>query len=324
MKKADQFIFPTAFTGTHPSSWAGYTFLQWTTQNAFHPGIDWNWGAGDQDYGNPVQCIANGEVVHQSRQDGIGYGVIVVVRHELTDELARFVKSRYRIDTSVIYSFYAHLKDEIVSNGQELGRGDLLGYVGKSGTKVSHLHGELYKPIPGTRWRYWPTLGDGWDGARLKEYYIDQYDFVENQPTQSDSGSSSELEISNHDRDRNHNDRMALYEELGFTGDFNRLVSVEEIRSLRNIKQRSGEKDEAIQKLQEDLRGVKEELRLAREALEEIKRKNDELDLIEKKLDSTVDDVGQIEKKIDIVSDDMTPKSGWAKIMEGILQLFGK
>ncbi|MCL5018879.1 MAG: M23 family metallopeptidase [Patescibacteria group bacterium] len=182
MKKADQFSFPMAFTGEYPNNWAGYTFLQWTSQNAFHCGIDWNWGGGEDDYGKPVQCIANGQVVHQSTQTGIGYGTIVVVKHELTDQLYDFVKSRYNIDSHNLYSFYAHLKEEIVSEGQELERGELLGYIGRSGTSASHLHQELYKPIPGTQWRYWPTLSEGWDEARLKQYYIDTYDFIVNQP----------------------------------------------------------------------------------------------------------------------------------------------
>ncbi|KKQ99009.1 MAG: hypothetical protein UT24_C0029G0021 [Candidatus Woesebacteria bacterium GW2011_GWB1_39_12] len=182
MIKADQFIFPIAFTGNYPDGFAGYTFLQVTQQNALHPGIDWNWGAGEADYGKPVQCIANGQVVHQSRETAIGYGIIVVVKHELSDALYNFIKTKYGIDSRIIYSFYAHLKDEIVSDGQELNVGDLVGYVGKSGTTVSHLHQELYKAVPGTSWRYWPTLAKGWTQEKLKQYYIDTYDLVVNQP----------------------------------------------------------------------------------------------------------------------------------------------
>ena len=182
MKKADQFIFPTAFTGDYPNGFAGYTFLQATQQNALHPGIDWNWGAGEADYGKPVQCIANGQIIHQSRETAIGYGIIVVVKHELSDALYNFIKTKYGIDARTIYSFYAHLKDEIVSDGQELNVGDLVGYVGKSGTTASHLHQELYKAVPGTSWRYWPTLAKGWTQEKLKQYYIDTYDLVVNQP----------------------------------------------------------------------------------------------------------------------------------------------
>lgn len=213
MKKADQFIFPTAFTGTYPTSWAGYIFLQWTAQGAFHPGIDWNWGAGEQDFGNPVQCIANGQVIHQSRRDGIGYGIIVVVKHELTDELRVFVEDRYNIQTKVLYSFYAHLKDEIVNDGQELERGELLGYVGKSGTKASHLHGELYKPIPGTQWRYWPTLAENWNKDRLKEYYIDSYDFVVTQPKPDQTDWAGKFEACRLDLDRRDAEKR-FYEEI--------------------------------------------------------------------------------------------------------------
>ncbi len=193
MKKADQFSFPIQFTGEYPNSWAGYIFLQMTQQNALHPGIDWNWGAGEDDFGKPVQAIANGVVVHQSKQDGIGYGVIVVLKHELTDQLRAFVKERYNIDTPSLYSFYAHLKEELLDDGQEIERGDLIGYVGKSGTTVSHLHSELYKPIPGTSWRYWPTLKDGWDADRLRKYYVDPYDIVINQPKPEDGDFAAKL-----------------------------------------------------------------------------------------------------------------------------------
>ena len=192
MKKADQFIFPTAFTGEYPNGFAGYTFLQWTQQGAFHPVIDWNFGAGEADYGKPVQCIANGQIIHQSRETKIGYGIIVVVKHELSDQLYIFIKDKYHIDAKNIYSFYAHLKDEIVSDGQDLNIGDLVGYVGKSGTTVSHLHQELYKAVPGTSWRYWPTLAQGWTQEKLKQYYIDTYDLIINQPQSTQPTSTLE------------------------------------------------------------------------------------------------------------------------------------
>lgn len=187
MRQADQFSFPISFTGDYPNNWAGYTFLQSTAQNALHPGIDWNWGAGEEDYGKPIQLIANGICVHQSRENGIGYGIISVFKHELTETLYKFVKTRYNIDTRNLYSFYAHQKDEIIDEGKEYLRGDLIGYVGKSGVEISHLHQELYKPIPGTQWRYWPTLSQGWTQEKLKQYYIDTYDFIVNQPSVSNN-----------------------------------------------------------------------------------------------------------------------------------------
>jgi regulator of replication initiation timing len=183
MKKADQFSFPCQFTGTYPSSWAGYIFLQETTQNALHPGIDWNWGAGDADFNMPVQAVGHGVCVHTSKQEGIGYGTIIVLKHELTDQLYEFIKSKYSIDTHTIYSFYAHLNAATIKLNQEVLRGTVIGNIGKSGTTASHLHQELYKPIPGTSWRYWPTLKDGWDKERLKKYYINTHDLVVNQPS---------------------------------------------------------------------------------------------------------------------------------------------
>lgn len=187
MKKADAFSFPCEFTGVYPHGFAGYTFLQWTKQNAYHPGIDWNWGGGSDDAGKPVQAIANGTCVHTSEQDGIGYGEIVVLRHELSDGIRAFIKERYGIDTKYIYSFYAHLKDSNVVEGQEVSRGDLIGWIGTSGTSAYHLHQELYVPIPGTSWRYWATLAAGWTVEKLKKYYIDTYDLIINQPVSNET-----------------------------------------------------------------------------------------------------------------------------------------
>lgn len=195
MKRADRFLYPMAFTGKYPDIWAGYTFLQETAQGAFHPGIDWNFLWGEMDYGKPVQAVANGIVVHRSKQLGIGYGTIVVGKHVLTDELYEFVKKRYNIDSRNLYSFYAHLKDWNVNVGDEINAGDLIGSVGKSGTGASHLHQELYKPIPGTQWRYWPTLAKGWDKNRLKGYYIDTYDFINNQPSTGGGEESMDKKI---------------------------------------------------------------------------------------------------------------------------------
>lgn len=48
------------------------------------------------------------------------------------------------------------------------------------------------------------------------------------------------------DRDGNHNDRIALFEELGFTGVFNRTVAVEKIRQLRALEKQFVEKDEQL------------------------------------------------------------------------------
>jgi len=216
MKKADQFSFPCQFTGTYPTEWAGYTFLQWTSQNAFHPAVDWNWKAGEEDFGKPVQAIANGVCVHQSKQDGIGYGIITVIKHELTDQLYQFVKDRYKIETRNLYSFYAHLKEELLDDRQEVERGELIGYIGKSGTQASHLHQELYKPIPGTQWRYWPTLSEGWTQEKLRQYYLDTYDLVVNQPQPKQTNwaekyEACRLELKNRDAEKRFFEEIVIH-----------------------------------------------------------------------------------------------------------------
>jgi hypothetical protein len=62
-----------------------------------------------------------------------------------------------------------------------------------------------------------------------------------------------ELNICRQDRDNNHNDRMALYEELGFTGAFNRVVAVERIKMLMSIENQVKLKDEQLKTAQETI-----------------------------------------------------------------------
>ena len=329
-----------AFTGVYPNGFPGYTFLDATEQNAFHPGIDWNWGAGNQDYGKPVQMIANGKCVHISDQSSLGYGNIAVVRIELSDTLIAFVKARYGIETKVLYCLYAHLKDQIAEEGKEYKRGDLIGYCGESGLGVpnsAHLHQELYKPVPGTTWRYWPTLGAGWTKEKLKQYYIDTYDFIEHQPSLAEDElqeAKAEAERMRRERDDNHNDRMALYRALGFEGDFSRTIGMTEIERLKKVEGSVKKKDEELLRLREELKKAREELLKGKEKTTEITEKTEDIkvdvketqvatDLVNTKIDATLEKVNGLESQVNAAIKDEEP-DWWEGIIKTIKNIFRK
>ena len=62
------------------------------------------------------------------------------------------------------------------------------------------------------------------------------------------------------DRDTNHNDRMALYEELGFTGVFNRTVAVEEIKKLKALEKSYVAKDEQLKVANDKISTLEEKI----------------------------------------------------------------
>jgi len=87
----------------------------------FHDGLDLG-----QDYGTPIYATAAGTVVYAGWLEG-GYGRCVIIDHGYG----------YR-------TLYAHLQDWDVSAGQEVVRGDLIGWVGSSGLSTGpHLHYEV-------------------------------------------------------------------------------------------------------------------------------------------------------------------------------------
>jgi len=86
----------------------------------FHPGLDIS-----ADYGEPVRATADGTVVVAERSGT--YGNLVEIDHG------------YGIVTR-----YGHLSRFGASSGQQIHRGDVLGYVGSTGRSTSsHLHYEI-------------------------------------------------------------------------------------------------------------------------------------------------------------------------------------
>lgn len=86
----------------------------------FHPGIDYKAKLDDEIY-----AVSNGKVV-VSNNDADGYGLYVVLEHDNYCTL------------------YAHLKALILTVGQEVKAGDVIGQVGMTGmTTGPHLHFEI-------------------------------------------------------------------------------------------------------------------------------------------------------------------------------------
>src|SRR3990167_526548 len=178
MKLADKFVHPTIFTGDWPN-WNGFTFLQWDAKNnVFHPADDYNFGYGNHDLGQAVKCVANGIVIHASKST-VGYGNIVVIKHQLGYNPKRFIKQTYGIDTDVLSTFYAHLQDFIVAVGNEIDCDALIGHVGQSGTTSPHLHFEIYAPVGELEKRGWRFYPSGWPKEKVQQYWLPPYKFIE-------------------------------------------------------------------------------------------------------------------------------------------------
>ena len=89
-------------------------------EGAFHRGVDIS-GA----YGEPVIAPADGEVVFAHAINGYGRTVILDHGHSVT-------------------TLYGHLSNFAVIAGQEIHRGDIIGYIGLTGRSTGpHLHYEV-------------------------------------------------------------------------------------------------------------------------------------------------------------------------------------
>lgn len=102
------------------SSPFGYRIDPFTGRRAFHRGIDIA-----TNFGNPVVAAAYGSVT-EARNDKF-YGRTVIVSHG-----------------NGVVTQYCHLEKYVVQPGQKVRRGDILGYVGKTGKALGpHLHYEV-------------------------------------------------------------------------------------------------------------------------------------------------------------------------------------
>jgi hypothetical protein len=160
-----RFDFPMDFTGDYyGNTWAGYKFrdeLGYTTGK--HPGVDFNYGAGNEDLGLPARSIANGKVVKVGRYLDKGFGRTVIIEHTLHPRLVKIY------GVKVMWSRQMHLESVGVVEGQYVKVAQRIGAVGNDGTTWAHDHIELWKNL-GSHLNY--------DKDDTSNYY-DVYKFIE-------------------------------------------------------------------------------------------------------------------------------------------------
>jgi hypothetical protein len=168
-----------------------------------------------------VLCLADGVVVKDEDNALSGaYGRNVTVWHPKLNKATQ----------------YCHLQENYVSLGTVVSEGDKLGLMGKTGnTSGAHVHLNLFETdASGIR----QNRDNGFLGG------VDPIPFLTDPIV--DDALQKDLDTCRVDRDENHNDRMALYEELGFTGIFNRTIAVEKIRQLLALEKSYVQKDEQL------------------------------------------------------------------------------
>lgn len=244
--------------------------------------------------GTKILAPHDGKVI-EATLDPKGYGIYV------------------KIENSIEGSVLAHLREFRVGVGDGVKEGDLIGYSDNSGNSTgAHLH-----------WGYYRFPRDRQNGFAG---FIDQTPYIGTGTPNLDQ--QKQLDECRIDRDGNHNDRMALYEELGFTGVFNRTVAVEKIRQLLALEKTYVEKDEAFKDAQAEITKLRAEVtRLqdinTKQALEASVLTDKASDLEEKYKVSTqnygvaMGKIKELEEKIN------KPQStGWQKIVDGFFELF--
>jgi murein DD-endopeptidase MepM/ murein hydrolase activator NlpD len=104
-------------------------------RNSNHLGDDLNGiGGMDTDLGDPVRAIGAGRVIY-SADAKHGWGNVIIVAHRLADG------TRFQ-------SFYGHLQRREVPAGIDVGRGEVIGTIGKGGGAYpAHLHFEVRESI---------------------------------------------------------------------------------------------------------------------------------------------------------------------------------
>jgi hypothetical protein len=103
-----------------------------------HMGDDWNGnGMGNTDLGAPVYATAHGLCIY-ARDARMGWGKTVIIRHVFWEG----GKWNY------VDSFYTHMHQIFVREGQQIRRGQLVGSIGTNrGMYVAHLHFEIRKNL---------------------------------------------------------------------------------------------------------------------------------------------------------------------------------
>jgi murein DD-endopeptidase MepM/ murein hydrolase activator NlpD len=134
-----------------------------------HTGLDYIGTAKDRGLGDPVYAIADGVVTNSSPTlSAFGYGNMIVINHP-----------QFQGQT---HSRYAHLQKRVVKLGARVRAGDIIGYMGTSGTDNVHLHFDIFdKQLPNAR--YFPK--GGFTSDQVDEFFRDPVEFFRTTNAQS-------------------------------------------------------------------------------------------------------------------------------------------
>ena len=159
-------MFPLKDARQENPTMGGYDFGEWSTySNQFHPGLDFNAGAGgDGDIGMPLVTVCK-SVLRASEETARGYG-----KHQWWE-----IVEGPHVGSWIHYchaNSFVHQEIGTISN-----RGDVIGECGKSGgQQFAHLHFEVKKERPQT-WGYW---GGGLTKDQMLSTYTDPLEFCKN------------------------------------------------------------------------------------------------------------------------------------------------
>lgn len=150
----------------------GNGFCQfYAPHNVYHPGVDLNKGFGDSDCGNEVFAPAEGTVVFMNKKEstGHGFGIFVILKH-----------------SDGTYTRYAHLKSIANPSSIAYHKGDLIGYVGKTGTTYCHLHFEVFEEslaqIQRAHYAPWCFYPMGKNADWIRQHYLNPFEWLKNVP----------------------------------------------------------------------------------------------------------------------------------------------
>ncbi len=164
-KVATRFDYPVGWPdGNGYTVTGGCQFLQttgtWCAPGP-HLGVDFNAEKGEN-YGDTVFASANGVVVFAGLGKGSYWGNIIMIEHVLPDSRR-------------VWTQYAHLRNVLVSPGEVVERGDVIGSIGRGYNDrfYPHLHFEvrlMYRPAD--------AWTEGLSYTEISNYYLDPITWI--------------------------------------------------------------------------------------------------------------------------------------------------
>lgn len=136
---------PTLNQRVTDTYWKYRTTAEGFSKNYYHKGVDY--GAITRGKaGDPIMAVASGEVVF-SGNTGSGYGEYIIIKHKFSPAVNWPDAYIFGIDGKLShgYTLYAHLDKRLVTKGQKVNVGDVIGKMGNTGpgSMGVHLHFEF-------------------------------------------------------------------------------------------------------------------------------------------------------------------------------------